>query len=137
MKIQKEYNTPFYYLGIAGLSVFLLTVLVLHHLNLTFSNIIPPCFFYSLTGYQCPGCGGTRAVMAMLDGNFLLSLYYHPVVLYVIIFYGWFLISQTIERISRHRIAIGLNYRNIYLFLALFLIGGNWIIKNIIIFVTV
>lgn len=134
MKVQKEYNTPFYYLGLAGLSVFLLAILVLHCLDLTFSDVIPPCYFHTITGYQCPGCGGTRAVMSMLQGKFLLSLFYHPAVLYVVVLYGWFLISQTIERISKHRIAIGLNYRNIYLFSVLFLIAGNWIVKNIMIF---
>lgn len=134
MRVQKEYNTPFYYLGLAGISVFLLAVLVLHCFDLTFFDIVPPCQFYTATGYQCPGCGGTRAVMAMLEGKFLLSLSYHPMVLFVVVFYGWFLISQTIERITRHKIAIGLNYRNIYVFSVLFLIGINWIVKNVIIF---
>ncbi len=137
MKVQKEYNTAFYYLGLVGLSVFLVAILVLHHFNLTFSDVVPPCYFHALTGYQCPGCGGTRAVISMLEGNFLLSLSYHPLVLYAVILYGWFLVSQTIERISGHRIAIGLNYRNIYLFLALILIGSNWIIKNIIIYASI
>lgn len=133
MKIQKEYNTPFYYLGLAGLSIFLVVILVLNHFDLTFHDIVPPCYVYTMSGFQCPGCGGTRAVIAMLEGKFLLSLSYHPVVLYVVVVYGWFLISQTIERISNHRIAIGLNYRNIYIYLTLLLIGFNWIVKNIII----
>lgn len=30
----------------------------------------PPCLFHSLTGYQCPGCGSTRAARLLLQGEF-------------------------------------------------------------------
>ena len=42
-----------------------------------------PCVFYSLTGFYCPGCGGTRAVRALLSGHPVLSFLYHPVVPYM------------------------------------------------------
>lgn len=29
----------------------------------------PPCLFHSLTGYQCPGCGATRAARLLLQGE--------------------------------------------------------------------
>jgi hypothetical protein len=29
----------------------------------------PPCVFHLLTGLYCPGCGGTRAILALLAGN--------------------------------------------------------------------
>ena len=32
-----------------------------------------PCLFHLLTGLYCPGCGGTRAVRAMMAGNLGLS----------------------------------------------------------------
>jgi hypothetical protein len=34
----------------------------------------PICLFHQLTGWNCPGCGGTRAVYALLHGNFALAL---------------------------------------------------------------
>ncbi|WP_372720333.1 DUF2752 domain-containing protein [Novipirellula sp.] len=34
----------------------------------------PKCQFYQATGIHCPGCGATRAVLALLHGDVLLSL---------------------------------------------------------------
>jgi hypothetical protein len=34
----------------------------------------PGCQFHRLTGLNCPGCGGTRALYALLHGNFSAAL---------------------------------------------------------------
>ena len=34
----------------------------------------PVCMFHQLTGLNCPGCGGTRSVYALLHGNLALAL---------------------------------------------------------------
>jgi hypothetical protein len=34
----------------------------------------PVCLFHQMTGLNCPGCGMTRALYALLHGNFLLAL---------------------------------------------------------------
>lgn len=39
------------------------------------------CLFYHKTGYYCPGCGSTRAVLALLHGHPLLSLHENPTIL--------------------------------------------------------
>ena len=47
-----------------------------------------PCLFRIFTGLYCPGCGGTRAVKALLSGQILKSLYFHPFVLYMTVVIG-------------------------------------------------
>lgn len=102
---------------------------------------IPPlvfgssCVFHKLFGLYCPGCGGTRAVSLLLHGQILDSFICHPLVPYTVIVCGWFLISQTVERISKHRIKIGMRYRDIYLWIALAIVIVNFIAKNALLFI--
>ena len=59
--------------------------------------------FHGTYSEYCPGCGGTRAAYALLCGKPLLSLYYHPIVLYTVVVGAAFLVTQTIGRLSRGR----------------------------------
>lgn len=36
------------------------------------------CVFKAVFGHECPACGMTRAVMALLSGQMTEALYYHP-----------------------------------------------------------
>ena len=90
-----------------------------------------PCFFSSVLGFYCPGCGGTRAVYALLQGQFVRSLVLHPIVPYTAVIGGWFMFSQTVERLSRGRLKIALHFRDVYLWTALGLILLNVLVKNL------
>lgn len=100
-----------------------------------FLSYYPPCAFRLITGFYCPGCGGTRAVKALLAGDFLSSLRLHPFVPYTALLGTWFMVSQTIERISRGRIKIGMHFRMVYLWIALAVILINWIVQNLLLLV--
>lgn len=95
----------------------------------------PPCILHSLTGYYCPGCGGTRAVKALLHGHIFTSLYYHPIVAYTAVVGGWFMISQTISRLS-HGKRKGMHYRDVYMWIALAIVVVNCLVKNLILALT-
>ena len=90
-----------------------------------------PCVFYYLCGIYCPGCGGTRALKALLDGEILQSLWYHPLVLYSVILYGGFMLSHTLERFSVKGIR-GWQFHSWYLYGALGILIVNFLIKNIL-----
>ena len=44
-----------------------------------------PCLFHMVTGFYCPGCGGTRSVISLFHGHFIQSFIYHPLVLFTIL----------------------------------------------------
>lgn len=90
-----------------------------------------PCIFHEITGLYCPGCGGTRAVRALLKGHIITSFIYNPIVLYCAFMYIWFMGSQMLERLTKGRIK-GLKYRHIYLWLALLMVVVNCIMRNIL-----
>ena len=72
----------------------------------------------------------------LLQGHVLKSLYYHPIVVYTAVFGSLFMISQTIQRLSKGKIAIGMRYRDIYLWIALGLVLANCLIKNLVLAMT-
>lgn len=47
---------------------------------------LPICAIKIATGLDCPGCGMIRSVSALLHGNFLESLRFHPLGIVVV---GW------------------------------------------------
>jgi len=42
---------------------------------------IPPCPMYRMSGYLCPGCGGQRALHALLRGDLAASWALNPLVI--------------------------------------------------------
>lgn len=137
MKSQKEpqkyrgIENGFYIAGIC-LAVIIFIYFLFHRMTgFRLEKYLSPCMFHEMTGYYCPGCGITRAVYAFFEGNLLQCFRYHPFVLYAAVFGGWFLISQTIERLSKGKIAIAMRYRDCYLWIALAILMVNFLVKNI------
>lgn len=95
------------------------------------THVMKPCFFHTITGLYCPGCGGTRAVLFFLQGHFIQSFLYHPFVLYLVVVGGYFMISQTIYRITGKNSRLVLHYHDWILWVALALIAVNFIVKNL------
>ncbi len=96
---------------------------------------MPDCAFYRLTGLYCPGCGGTRALFLLMRGELLGSFLFHPTVPYTVLLGGWFMISQTAERLSRGRIRIAMRFRERYLWIALAITVANCLVKNLVLVV--
>ena len=135
MKPEPQMNRYFYIAGWILMALFAMGAAVIHIKGKTILNYVPPCMFHRVTGYYCPGCGGTRAVFTFFRGDIVRAFKFHPFVPYTVIIGGWFMLSQTIQRLSGDRIKIGMNFRIVYLWIALGIIALNWIIKNMFILV--
>lgn len=64
---------------LSGVSLVLLGVCYLKVISPTFGVHIP-CVFREITGYYCPGCGLTRACLALLDGDIYQAFRYNMLV---------------------------------------------------------
>lgn len=111
---------PFILLAVA----YLIAQLVINYVPL------PPCLVHTLTGLQCPGCGMTRSVIALVNGDILLSLRQNALLIVFILIAVIFYIEYALN-------AFGVNLklpfhkmRYVYIFLALLAIYS--VLRNII-----
>ncbi len=49
-----------------------------------------PCIFFTVTGYQCPGCGLTRALSALAEPDVAAATRYNPLVWLYLAYGGWY-----------------------------------------------
>ena len=131
----RRVDRDFYIMGWCAAGIFAALFLFVRVTGIPVWKFLLPCPFHALTGAYCPGCGGTRAVRALLAGKWLRSFVLHPFVPYAALLSGWFMISQTIERVSGSRIRIALRFRDVYIWIALLLIVVNCLVKNLALFV--
>ena len=83
-----------------------------------------PCIFNELTGFYCPGCGGTRSLIALLSGHPVKSFILHP---FLIVF----IVQMAIVFIRRIRRGMfTMSKPEIAVMLTVLL--GQWMVKNVL-----
>ena len=117
-----------YEMGLVALGIGFAAVLLYFITGINVLALKYPCMFNKLTHLCCPGCGGTRAFRALLNGEILKSLYDYPpliygVVVYVVFMVRCFLYVHFGVRKSRD----GAVVKYMYFFLVLMLI--QWVVK--------
>lgn len=90
------------------------------------------CAFQMLLGMYCPGCGGTRALNALLHGHLIRSIWYHPLVPYGAGLYLVFMATWTASKLHLFGITKGLKFRDRYMYAMLVIVAVNFIIKNVL-----
>lgn len=63
----------------------------------------PPCTFYEVTGWHCPGCGGTRAAHALLQGHWWAAVCWNPLLVVGLPLIGVFLWRRHALERAGHR----------------------------------
>ncbi len=89
------------------------------------------CLFWKFWGIYCPGCGGTRSLLALFRGDFLQSAWYHPLVMYVVLMYAWFMLSHTLEKL-RVPLIKGMKFEVWIMYGMVVVLVLNCILKNVL-----
>lgn len=112
------------YLSIGG-------VLLAYYLIVTHFDIGVNCIFRRLTGLKCPGCGNTRAVLAILHKDFKASLSYNLMLLPELAFVAWAAIYTTAVYLKTgvYRLAVKHEW-TVYVFIAVLLAWG--VVRNVV-----
>lgn len=128
-------NKIVYKLGLV-LAAVISVLFVLQHssrIHLDLTQVIYPCVFHRLSGLYCPGCGGTRAVKALLDGRLVECFLYHPFVLYCAVLYVLFMASHTLELLPVKKFRVrGLDFKINYVYIGIIVILLQWMTKNLL-----
>jgi hypothetical protein len=68
------------------------------------ADATPSCAFKLLTGFDCPGCGGTRALWYLLHGNVPEAARHHMVAVFAAPFLVYLFVAWASNRIFRTKI---------------------------------
>lgn len=123
-----------YITGLIGLVIIFSVIIIDTVSGIDILSLIPPCALYSLTGYYCPGCGGTRALICLLQGKIITSFLYHPIVPYAGLPGMWLIISHTLYyiqiKIKSPVITRPLTIKPIFIYIGIVILLLQCIVKN-------
>lgn len=94
-----------------------------------------PCSFRSVTGYYCPGCGGTHAVCALAAGNLAACVKEHAFVLYTAAGLLLYLVWNSVVILAKKRGSVKIpvmHFHTAYIYIGIAIVLIQWIIKNIL-----
>lgn len=90
------------------------------------------CTFHHLTGYLCPGCGGQRAIHALLHGNIIEAFHDNVLIIlilpllvfyYIVLGQGYLLSNKKFENYG--------NFKTVYLYVFIAVLVLFFILRNI------
>ncbi|MBQ7204997.1 MAG: DUF2752 domain-containing protein [Muribaculaceae bacterium] len=114
---------------VIAITLLLVFGFIYYALDPSTSGAFPQCFFLSLTGYKCPGCGIQRAIHALLHGDVAGAFRYNAFLMVAIPWIALCLFAES-RRTRNPRLYARLNPELLmWLLLAAVLIW--WILRNI------
>ncbi|MGI5178268.1 DUF2752 domain-containing protein [Dactylosporangium sp. CA-152071] len=64
----------------------------------------PTCVMKLFTGFDCPGCGGTRAAWYLLHGDIPAAAHHHAMLVFAAPFLAYMYASWTINRLANRKV---------------------------------
>ena len=130
--MKKKYNYTF--IAVSITYIFFILGILIYFFYLKDYFFIPSCPIYTHLGIYCPACGGTRAVISLLNIDLLSSIIFNPIVIYTLFFSTLYIITELINIIFHKKVNINFN---IIIKIGLIILFSNCIIKNILILLNI
>jgi len=116
--------------GWLALAVALAAMLVvLFRFNPAQHSFYPFCAFYRVTGMQCPGCGGLRAVHHLLRGEVVTAFRFNQLVVLAAPCAVWFALRRVLRGPQPGKISHRTQARWAWIALAVLVVF--WIVRNL------
>lgn len=64
----------------------------------------PPCWFYTLTGLYCPGCGSGRCFYALLHGELYAAFRFQPLLFIILPFLAYYLLRAYLNFVCARKL---------------------------------
>lgn len=93
------------------------------------SGFFPACPFRALTGFTCPGCGGTRGLHRLLHGDVVGAFVFNPLFVLSLPFLIYAFVRYT-NTIMRGQPLKGNQLNAKYIWVLFFVILSFWIFRN-------
>mgnify|MGYP002620510642 CR=1 FL=1 len=90
-----------------------------------------PCPFHELTGLYCPGCGSTRCIFALLEGNIYQAFRYNPLVFILLPFVTFYFLYNAYLYVYEKKDAIFRKIPSLVYIILIIITIGFGIIRNI------
>lgn len=134
----------FYIAGWLLLAGFVLLAVLQGTGTLLLTDVGYPCSFRAITGYYCPGCGGTRAICSLAAGDLISCAREHAFVLYTaagtviyliwnsiyLLYYKFFYNKDAADN-RTGRTFPAMHFRMCYIYIGIGIFMLQWIVKNI------
>ena len=89
-----------------------------------------PCPFHTITQIECPGCGMTRACIALARGDIGNTLHYNPLAFGLVFLAGGFALAPRQMRRYWHNLPV--NTRSVFTWSMLAFVLGFWAYRTIL-----
>lgn len=132
--MKNVYNRTLYEMGKWMLAAALVAAIFIWIFGDSWLVRVPDCAFETVTGLYCPGCGGTRSVIALFRGKFIRSLRFHPAVPYFFAVYVVFMVKMFLLK----HFGIGKEHGGrilVFIYIGLGIIFIQWVVKLVLLLV--
>lgn len=109
--------------------IILMFVIVIYNIFLKNYISIPECLIYKYSGFFCPACGGTRAIISLFNFKIRESISYNPIVLYSLTVSTIYLLVETVNKVLNKKLKFNWN---IFIAFGFILLIVNCILQNTI-----